>query len=310
MPTTPDESALTLDDADELVTFWLVHLRGAHKAEGTLETYERGVRQFLAYCREQGHAHPIRRRVLSAWLAHLRETQGMQGYTARSRLTAVRQFAKWLLDEGEIEHNPFTRMTQPTVDEKLVEPLTTEQLQAMLATCKSPKGALRERVYIDVRDAALIHVLAETAMRAGEVLALEVDDVRWTEVPPSLIVRRTKTRQGRSVPLRPGAAERISRYLRERRKRPDADRAEFWLSARGGPLRYAGLYDALANGPTRPASKDSTRTACATQGRTAGSRQAAQSRGSWRWPAGVHPRCSTATPALRRPHARLRKPLA
>ena len=242
-----DEPTLTLDDAAELVDAWLVHLRGMGKAEGTLVAYRRGVNQYLAFCREHGHDDPIRRRVLSAWLAHLRDAQQMQGYTARSRLTAVRQFTKWLLDEGEIEANPFVGMTQPAVDEKLVEPLTLDQIQAMLKACTTPKGATAERTYVDVRDAAIVHVLAETGMRAGELLALQVDDVRWKDNPAQLIVRKSKNRRGRTVPLSPQAADRIGRYVRARRKLRDAEHSTaFWLAARGGVLQYSGLYDALA----------------------------------------------------------------
>ena len=236
---------MSLDDALELIDAWLVHLRGARKSDGTLTTYERGVRQFLTFCAANGHDDPINRRVVDAWLAHLRDEQHMQGYTARSRLTAVRQFAKWLLDEQEIETNPLMQMTQPAVDEKLIEPFTTEQIQALLKTCRPPKGATPERIYVDTRDAAIIRVLAETGMRAGELLELLSDDVHWKDADPYLLVRRTKTRRGRSVPLSPQAAEALSRYVRVRRKLKHHDSERFWLAARGGPFQYAGLYDAL-----------------------------------------------------------------
>lgn len=238
------EPDLALDEARDLIEFWLVSLRGS-KADGTVTAYERGVRQFLDYCEAQGHAEPIQRRVLAAWLAHLRQVQKMQGYTARSRLTAVRQFARWLIAEGEIEHNPFRDVEMPSVDEKLVEPLTDEQIGAMLAACEVPKGASRERRFIDIRDAALLHVMVEKGMRAGEVLSLTMADVKWSEVPPTLTVRKTKTRRGRVVPLSPEAANRLSRYVRERRKMKNADHDAFWLSARRDVLTYHGLYDAL-----------------------------------------------------------------
>lgn len=241
----PDDPGLTLDAASELVEFWVVYLRGIGKSDSTLVTYRRGVEQFLAFCRAHGHEQPIRRRVLSAWLAHLRDEQGMQGYTARSRLTAVRQFTKWLLDDGEIEHNPFVDMPQPAVDEKLVEPLTSEQIAAMLAACVTPKGAGRERQFIDVRDAAMIHLLAETGLRAGELLGLDVEDVRWKEDPPHLAITKTKTRIGRPVPISAQAAARLSKYVRARSRSRDAASPTFWLSARGGALQYAGLYDSL-----------------------------------------------------------------
>lgn len=239
------EPGLSLDEAQELVDDWLVHLRGMGKSEGTLVAYRRGVTQYLMFCAERGHDEPIRRRVLSAWLAYLRDEKQIQGYTARARLTAVRQYVKWLLDEGEVEFNPFTDMSQPAVDEKLVEPLTPGQIKAMLKACEAPKGATPERVYVDTRDMALVHVLAETGMRAGEVLALEVDDVHSRETSPFLVVQRSKNRRGRTVPISAQCAERLNRYARARRRRGHADSREFWLAARGGPLQYAGLYDAL-----------------------------------------------------------------
>ena len=246
MPRQPDDPSLALDDVEYLVDSWLVHLRGINKSDGTLVTYERGVRQYLAFCRSHGHTEPIRRRVLSAWLAYLRDEQHMQGYTARSRLTAVRQFTKWLLDEGEIEFNPFVEMSQPAVDEKLVEPLTLDQIQAMLKACASPKGATPERVYVDTRDTAIIHLLAETGMRAGELVGMLAEDVHWREAPPYLAIQKSKTRRGRTVPISAQAADRISRYDRARRRVRNADSmTAYWLAARGGALTYSGLYDAL-----------------------------------------------------------------
>ncbi len=237
---------LTVDELRDLTTFWRVTLRGAGRSDATITVYLRGVRQYLDFCEQKGHLHPINRRSLDAWLAHLRDG-GMQGYTARSRLTAVRQFTKWLLREHEIDANPFTDMSQPVIDEKLTEPLDDDQIRALMATCKSPAEATPEIVYTDIRDAAIIQVMVETGMRASEVTGLSMDDVHWTGQPPTLSIRKTKTRRAREAPISAQAAERIGRYLRARRKRPGAaDCADFWLGARGdGGMSYAGLYDML-----------------------------------------------------------------
>lgn len=240
----PEPASLPLDEALELVPAWVVHLRG-RKAAGTLVTYERGVRQFLTFCDQNDIDSPISRRAVDAWLAHLRDVQQMQGYTARSRLTAVRQFAKWLLDEREIDFNPLVDMSQPSVDEKLVEPFTSEQITALLKTCRPPKDASPERFYVDTRDAAIVQVLAETGMRAGELLSVSFEDVHWSDPEPSMVIRRTKTRRGRTVPLSSQAADRLGRYVRARRKLKHHQSEQFWLAARGGALTYAGLYDAL-----------------------------------------------------------------
>lgn len=87
-------------------------------------------------------------------------TAGAQPRTARSRQLGVRGFAKWLLEEQEIDTDPLAGMEPPKLDTKVTEPLTDPQLKAMLKTCKGRD--LRER-----RDEALIRFMVETRTRAG-----------------------------------------------------------------------------------------------------------------------------------------------
>jgi site-specific recombinase XerC len=50
--------------------------------------------------------------------------------TARGRQTAVRQFAPWLVDVGEITADPFDEVRRPRIDTKVVVPLTDDQMRA------------------------------------------------------------------------------------------------------------------------------------------------------------------------------------
>lgn len=239
-----DEGPSVADLAD-LADFWQVSLRAARRAPATLTVYERGVAQYLAYCRAEAIEHPIQRRALDAWMAALAE-KGMSGNSARSRLTTVRQFTKWLLDEEEIPRNPFVDMTQPALDEQITEPLTAAQIKALMATCESPATVTPERKFLDVRDAAILQVMIETGLRAGEVCGLVGEDVRWKDNPATVAVRKSKTRRARTAPISPQAAQRVGKYERAARaRRAKETTAAFWLSARGGPLQYQGLYDAL-----------------------------------------------------------------
>ena len=49
--------------------------------------------------------------------------------------------------------------------------------RALLATCRI--GLDPERAFLDVRDEALLRLMLETGLRAGELLALTLDDVHW-----------------------------------------------------------------------------------------------------------------------------------
>ena len=272
-----DEGPSVADLAD-LADFWQVSLRAARRAPATLTVYERGVAQYLAYCRAEAIEHPIQRRALDAWMAALAE-KGMSGNSARSRLTAVRQFTKWLLDEEEIPRNPFVDMTQPALDEQITEPLTAAQIKALMATCESPATVTPERKFLDVRDAAILQVMIETGLRAGEVCGLVGEDVRWKDNPATVAVRKSKTRRARTAPISPQAAQRVGKYERaaplgvRRRRRP-----RFGCPPAAARCSIKACMTRSASEPEKQGSRDSTRTSCATPRRTVGLRPAARSR--------------------------------
>ena len=232
------------DPADlvALVPSWVIHLRAARKTEGTIKTYLDGVRPYLEWCQTGGH-EPLLRASLETWTAELL-AGGRSASTARTRMMPVRYFASWLFDEGEIESDPFLRVKAPKLDEAVIPVLTSDQLTAMLKACQPPAAertgllSLRHR-----RDEAIIRLLFETGMRAGECLALEVDDINV--ITGEAIVRRGKGGKGRTVSFGPEAAKALDRYQRVRRLHRLADTAALWLGDRGKNLAYGGLYYSL-----------------------------------------------------------------
>lgn len=233
---------MTPADLDALVPSWVIHLRSQRKTAGTIDTYLKGLRPYLAWCAGEERA-PLDRRALQAWITELLE-DGRTGSTARTRMMPVRYFTAWLAEEGEIEVDPFVSMQPPKLDEPVVPVLADEQLRALIAACAAPPGektglaSLRHR-----RDEAIVRLLLETGVRAGECLNLGVVDVSLLE--RTAIVRRGKGGKGRTVAFGDDAARAIDRYLRVRRLHRLADTPELWLGARGKRLAYGGLYWAL-----------------------------------------------------------------
>ncbi|UIJ34505.1 tyrosine-type recombinase/integrase [Allobranchiibius sp. GilTou73] len=239
------DSALTVDDVRQLADSWVVSLRAARKSAQTVAVYQRSVEQYLRWC-ESADALPMRRRSLDGFIADLMEN-GREASTARSRLTGVKSLTAWLLAENEIELDPFSGVQRPKLDTKVLEPLTDDQIRAMLATCTLRTGIAKDAKFCNIRDEALLRIMVETGLRAGEVLGVAADDVRWRESPPYLIVRKSKTHTGRMVPFSATAALALDRYLRQRRTHVLAASSALWLGGRKNTLSYAGLYDTLVD---------------------------------------------------------------
>jgi site-specific recombinase XerD len=225
-----------------LVPSWTLHLRAERKTDGTIRTYLAGVTPYLAWC-EAGGRVPLARPSLQGWTTELLEN-GASAATAKTRMMAVRHFTRWLADEGEIPEDPFYKMKPPKVDEPVVPVLTDAQLRALVKACEAPPGetsglpSLRHR-----RDEAIVRLLADAGLRAGECIALTVDDVDLVEM--TAVVRRGKGGKGRTVPFGAATAKAIDRYKRVRRLHKLAARPELWLGDRGRLLAYNGLYWAL-----------------------------------------------------------------
>lgn len=227
-------SSPTAAELADLAQSWRIALEVQRKSTHTLTLYMTGVRLWLEW--SEAHAlPPLARSTVNAYGADLL-AQGKEANTVRSRLAAVRAFARWLAAEGELETNPLANLAQPKLDQKLVEPLTEDQLRDMLRQCAG-------RTFADRRDTAIIRFMAETGARAGEVMALTVDDVN---IPGGVaVIRRGKGAKGRTVPFGPVTAQALDRYVRARRTHRLAHTPALWLGVGGKTFGYSGLLGAL-----------------------------------------------------------------
>jgi integrase/recombinase XerD len=151
----------------------------------------------------------------------------------------VRRFSAWLTEEGEQGDDPLYGLRSPRLDKPVVEPLTDEQLRAMLKACRGPD--LRDK-----RDEALVRLMFTSGARAGEVVAMQVNDLNLRTDPPTAIIRRGKGGKGRVVPLAVEVAAAIDKYMRTRRSHRLRDDPALWLGDRGKQFSYDALHKTLA----------------------------------------------------------------
>jgi integrase/recombinase XerD len=255
-----DTTSMAHPDLADLAESWLVHLRAERKSPATLRIYRAGVRAYLAWCADNGQPEMLDRNLLAAFTADLLD-QGAEPATAQARHLAVRRFSKWLAAEGELPADPLDGMRPPKLDAKLVPVLSDDQLRALLRACEG--RTLRDR-----RDEALVRLLAETGLRAGECVALQLVDV--DVLGGTLLVRRGKGGGGRLVPFSPQTARALDRYLRLRRGHPwPTPRPSGWAS-RAAASATTAFTGPCASGPGRPASRGSRRISFGTRRRVAG----------------------------------------
>lgn len=226
-------------DVDGLLESWLLALRAERKSAHTLKTYAGGVRAYVGWCAEKNLPPELTRRQVGAWVADQLDG-GSEATTARSRLTGVRRFSAWLAEEGELDADDLLGIRPPKLDEKVINPLNEDDIRALVAACKGNE-------FRDRRDDAVLRLMLETGLRAGEATHLHVSDVDL--VAGIATVRRGKGFKGRKVSFGPQTARSIDRYLRARKTHPRAARPdlwpELWLGERGQGFGYSALWKQL-----------------------------------------------------------------
>lgn len=225
----PDSLPVLLED-------WRISLRAKGRSLGTIASYLAVGQAFVAYLTEAGlptAAAAMTREHVERYLAQMRD-RGLSPATVAKHYRSLQQLFRWLAEDGEIARSPMERMSPPTVPERPVPVLGDDALSALLATCRG--NAFENR-----RDTAIIRLLVDTGMRAGELCGLRVDDVDFEQQVAFVL---GKGGRNRACPFGAKTAEALRRYLRFRVRHPGNAMAAFWLGRRGA-MTDSGLRQML-----------------------------------------------------------------
>lgn len=172
------------------------------------------------------------RRTLERYFADLADELGPT--TVAMHYRSIRALFGWLVDEEELDRNPFKGMQQPSVPDVPPPVLTVEQITALLDACKG-KG------FTERRDTAMISLFVDTGVRLGEMVGMSVDDVDHGRRVVWVTGKGDRTR---AVPTGDRTMVSLDRYMRARRAHARADRPELWLGTKG-PITDSGVAQIL-----------------------------------------------------------------
>ncbi|MGI9084727.1 MAG: tyrosine-type recombinase/integrase [Aeromicrobium sp.] len=229
-------TSLTSEDLETLLTSWELALSAERKSPQTIKSYGDGIRGYIRWCQETSREADLSRDSVRAFVNHLLDA-GAAPATAKSRQLALRRLSAWLLEEDEIPADALAGMKPPKIDKTIIDPLTDDQLRALIKACAGTD--LRDR-----RDEAIVRFMFETGARAGEVVALTLDDLDLKA--GTAIIRRGKGGKGRIVPFGSETGLAIDRYIRRARSRHSrASSPALWLGERGRGFTYGALNRTL-----------------------------------------------------------------
>ena len=192
-----------------------------------LEAPEWLLRNFASHADRIGHSGPVTIELAVQWARASRSSNPAQ---AARRLMVVRQFARYrALFDPATEVPPvgllgrIPRRPPPHI-------YSEAEMVALLqqASCLLPRHGLRPATYV-----AYFALLASTGLRLSEACRLTTDDVDL--VNGILVIRETKFRKSRLVPLHPTTTQGLARYADCRDACRAAPRSEYFFRTEHSP---------------------------------------------------------------------------
>ena len=159
-----------------------------------------------------------------------------QGY-ARILTTATRMYLRFLASEGSVAARLVAAV--PTVPNwqlsALPRYIPTDDVERAIASCDDgPMG---------VRDRAILLLLARLALRAGDIVALRLDDICWDRAEIRLL---GKSRRASLLPLPQDVGDALQLYVATARPRVDEEKVFLCVNAPCRPLTDSSTVSAVA----------------------------------------------------------------
>jgi len=201
-------------------------------SENTRQSYERDLRQLLAYLRQRETDFiGCEANDLFLFLLKWKEKGKAPRSIARGTAT-LRGFFAFLVDEGKRNDNPSTYLETPKLNQPLPKVLSEVTMDKLLQ--------VGEQSVLALRDLAMLEVLYSSGLRVSELIGLRLSDVSLDVGYVRCIGKGSKER---IIPLGEPAIMAIELYLNGLRMRLCRKLKSdiLFLNAHGRPLTRQGM---------------------------------------------------------------------
>lgn len=218
---------------DEYVR-WMRDERGF--TASSIEQWTRVIGRFLRWCEQTDRQlRHLRPEDVDAYFV-AQATGRWSRVSVANIASALRGFLHYAAKRGMCADHIAASICRPRLyrQESLPYARDWSDVQRMLADAETDKPQ-------DIRDRAILLLLAVYGMRSGEVVALRLDQIDWDG--RTLRLFRLKRRQPQIYPLVSSVAEALARYIDTVRPSSSCPEVFLCMQAPRRPLKAGSIYD-------------------------------------------------------------------
>lgn len=221
----------------ELIDSFLEYLIAEKSSpDNTVSSYAADLQDLSAFLEEKGiTALEATGSDLEGYSTHCRE-KGLKGTSISRRLSTIRQFYRFLIEEEAMASDPTRDLASPKRGLYLPEVLSAEEVARLI---ESPDI----RTPLGLRDKAMLEVLYATGLRVSELIGLKLHHLN---LHVGYLICRGKGDKERLVPMGESAKRWVNEYMKSTRpllvKKPTDI---LFCSRRGGAMTRQNFWYAI-----------------------------------------------------------------
>lgn len=203
---------------NQLENFIAMLLAEKGAALNTVEAYRRDLEQFCEYsgCKNWKE---INKDDIRAFL-HSLSRRGMTARTIARKLSAIKEFCKFLFTEGIIKVNPALNFDAPKPQKPLPKFLTSEDMYKLI------NEAWKSKKPVDQQVAVMIELMYACGLRVSELIGLKEGNINFGKEEVTV---RGKGSKERIIPAAVTVLEKVRNYLPLREIFIKPGRKSIWL---------------------------------------------------------------------------------
>ena len=160
----------------------------------TLISYGTDLSQFSSYLKlefEIENIKEVSHQIIRSWISSLLES-GISSRTVNRKITTLKSFYKYLMQEDVISENPTRKIVSPKNSKKLPVFVEKSKMDILLNEIEFPEGFEGER------DKLIIDVFYMTGVRLSELINIKISDIDFSNSQMKVLGKRKKERM---IPL-------------------------------------------------------------------------------------------------------------
>ncbi|MDF2945967.1 MAG: tyrosine recombinase XerC [Bacillales bacterium] len=172
----------------------------------TIKNYEKDILQFSEYIKSEGiNSFQIVTVIEVRGFYSLLQKRGNSRRTISRKISCLRSFYKFLLQEERAKTNPFVAVSLPKKNISLPKFLYEDELHKLFTS-------LGENSNLSIRNKAIMELLYATGIRVSELTSLKLQSINYVSGTITVFGKRSKER---IVPFGEFARKAITLYIRD-----------------------------------------------------------------------------------------------